>query len=306
MKALRGFYRTLGGIWVAVAVLVLIISLAYIIFYNVAKNPLNSFFVQEMPVFSEIVNGIIRDASPTTLEFLGLFFAAFVIYIGTAISSLKGWARTVGIVFHIAMGAVIAALALTIYDRTKTSLFLQQLGVVEFLPSVLLIVGLVLGALLIGLGFQLGSHGALEAFAGVQPQAVRIPSVPCPTCGEPLDVHNERCPRCDMEEGETIQPSSARLVDMETSTEHMVSVRKPVHIGREGGDGNENFEILLPYPEISSDHAMIEYTNGVFILHAHKDLNFTYVNEIQLRDSIIKNGDIIGFGPRRFRFEVTI
>jgi hypothetical protein len=304
MKTLRGFYRTIGGIWVAIAIIVLIISLAYLIFFNIAKNPLNNFFIAKMPVFSEIAQGFIRDASPTLMGFLGLIFAAFVIYLGTAISSLQGWARTVGIVFHIALGAVIAMLALTIYDRTRMSLVLQQLNVVEFVPPLILAVGLILGVGLIGLGFQMGSRAALEAFAGVQPQAIGLPVVTCPTCGEPMDVQNERCPRCDVEGDEVLQPSSARLVDIEDTTEYMVSVRKPVRIGREGGDGNDDFEILLPYGEISSDHAMIEFMNGVFILHAHKDLNFTYVNEVQLRDSIIKNGDTIGFGPRRFRFEV--
>jgi len=306
MNALRGFYRTIGGIWVAIAIIVLIVSLVYLVSFNIAKNPLNNFFLNQMPVFSEIVQGFIRDASPTLLEFLGLLFAAFMIYFGSAMSSLKGWARTVGIVFHIAMGAVIAMLAFTIYDRTKMSLVLQELGVVEYVPVLILIIGLVLGAFFIGLGFQMGSHTALEAFAGVQPQAVGMPVVNCPTCGEPLDVQNERCPRCDVDGGETVNPSSARLMDLENNIEYMVSVRKPVRIGREGGDGNDDYEILLPYAEISSDHAMIEFTNGVFIIHAHKDLNFTYVNDVQLRDSIIKSGDVIGFGPRRFRFEVTL
>ena len=306
MKALRGFYRTIGGIWVAIAIIVLVVTLVYLVFYNLAKNPLNNFFINEMPVFSEIARGFIRDASPTLLEFLGLAFAGFVIYFGTSMSSLKGWARTVGVVFHIAMGAVIAMLAMIIYDRTRFSLVLQQLGVVEFLPMVVLIIGLVFGIFLIVLGFQMGSHAALEAFAGVQPQMVGFPVVKCPTCGEPMDVQNERCPRCDVDGGETVNPSSARLIDLENNTEYMVSIRKPVRIGRDGGDGNDDFEILLPYGEISSDHAMIEFTNGVFIIHAHKDLNFTYVNEVQLRDSIIKSGDVIGFGPRRFRFEVTL
>jgi hypothetical protein len=167
-----------------------------------------------------------------------------------------------------------------------------------------LIIGLVLGLVLIALGFQMGTQQALEAFAGVQPQAVRMPVVKCPTCGEVMDVQNERCPHCDLE-GEAPAPSSARLVDMEDGTSYMVSIRRPVRIGRKDGDENEDYEVLLPYGEVSSNHAMIEFANGVFILHAQKDTNFTFVNEVQLRDSIIKNGDVVGFGPRRFRFEVT-
>lgn len=302
MKLKRGFYRTLGGAWVVIAIAVLLVSIIYLVFFNIAKNPLNNLFLN-MPVFSEIALGLLRDASPTLMELLGILFAGFVIYLGLAISNLKGWARTVGIVFHIAVGIVIMMLAFTLFDRTSKSLVLQQLGVAEVVPIVILVLGLIIGILLILIGIEMGSRSALEAFAGVIPQPVGYPIVNCPTCGEPMDVQTARCPKCNSEIG-PIQPSSAKLIDQETNVEYMVSVRKPTRIGREGGDGNEDFEILLPYGIVSSDHAMIEYTGGTFYLHARKDLNYTYVNELLTRDAPIQNGDVISFGNVKFRFEV--
>jgi len=303
MKLKRGFYRALGVAWVVLAVAVAIISIIYLIFFNLTKNPLNNLFLS-MPIFSEIALGILRDASPILMEFLGIFFAGFVIYLGLAISNLKGWARTVGIVFHIAMGIVIAMLAFTLYDRTSKSLVLQQMGVVDIVPVIVLVLGLVIGILLILIGVEMGSRSALEAFAGVVPQPVGYPTVNCPTCGEPMDVQNGRCLKCDADDTAIGQPSSARLIDLQNNEEYMVSVRKPTRIGREGGTDNEDFEILLPYGIVSSDHAMIEFSSGTFFLHARKDTNYTYVNDALTRDAPIKNGDVISFGNMKFRFEV--
>jgi len=96
-----------------------------------------------------------------------------------------------------------------------------------------------------------------------------------------------------------LPPSKPRLVDLTTGKEYPVStVRALTYIGRENPEASLQFDDST----VSKDHAVIEYTDGSFFLHARQDTNGTFVNNEKIRDKEIVHNDIIRFGRVQVKF----
>ncbi len=294
MSSLRFLYRLLGTLWIVVGLLIVLIAIGYVL----AARAMDVYFVSQWPELAAIVGPLLERQS-SLQQWASLAFGLFCLVFGVGMLCLRSWARTVGVAFNVAMGACLAVLVLLVYSRLTEPGPLQQL-VPRAWPRWLALSGGLLSFGLLAAGIHLSTAPAMDAFFGVPPAMPPLPPVKCPTCGERLDLAKARCPRCDSEEPADIGPARARLVDVQTNHPYQVSMLHLTRIGRD----NPAAEIQLEDPTVSHEHAQIEYLCPRFYLHALRDLNGTYVNEVRIRDAEIKDGDRIAFGKAQFRFVV--
>jgi hypothetical protein len=289
MNILRFIYRFLGILWVMLGIVIMLIVLGYFILAQQVSN----FFITQLPGVVQLM-GPLLQARLTFQQLAGLIFGLFCIFFGLGLLRLRPWARTVGIAFHITMGVCVAALVVTFY------VLLSTLTASESAQALVLVLGGIVALGLAGIGFQMSLPSAMDAFFGRLAPLPRTVPIKCPTCGNPLDLDKARCPKCDAEAEAPSGPVRAKLVDAVSKQEYMVSTRRQTRIGRD----TAGFEINLTDLSVSGEHAMIEFVDGHFHLHALRDTNGTYVNDTahKIRDAEIRNGDLIIFGRAQFRF----
>ena len=295
MGRLRFLYRFFGMIWFLTGIVLLLIAVGYII----AAHLLDSFFLAEFPRLAAAFGPLLRDLAPGFQRACGVAFGVFCLVIGSGLLGLRSWTRTVGVPFHIAMGACLAGLTLMFYlQMTEGNLQFMP----ELFPPLLAVLGGGSAIILLLLGAQMATPNAMEAFLGALPTPPPVAPVKCPTCGERnLDLERARCPVCDAEISED-RVVRAKLQEVSSRKEYPVLLRRVTRIGRE----MPGFEIQLDDRTVSGEHAKIEYVEGHFYLHALRDMNGTYVNDFsrKVRDTEIKNNDLIRFGQAEFRFIV--
>jgi hypothetical protein len=292
----RLLFRFLGSLWLTVGSILAIISLGYILLYQA----INNFFLGLLPPqLIEIANQLLGDVAPGFQQAVGIIFGLFCFFIGFALLTLRPWARTIGMVFHMAIGFCLAALTVLLFFVMRMPGTLANLIPQEWSIYVLL-VGLVLALAMVCAGIFLSLPVAVEAFSGFIPTPPPMPPVKCPTCGGSMNLREANCPKCDAEV--TDVPNRARLVSQPGGKEYPVSTRRQTRIGRDMPD----LEVSVDDVSVSGDHAWIEFVDGHFYLHARKDTNGTYVNDTtrRVRDMEIRNNDLIVFGRAQFRFVV--
>ena len=279
MKILRFSCYIFGALWAIVGVL------AVLVFILVLSSEISQ---HQYLVF-------VPPSSVLSL-FLGLIFGTFCIYIGQGLVRLQNWARTIGAAFNLAMGATLLVLSLVGLSGSLG----HSLGESLLLSPAM---GATVAILMVVFGYQLTTRCAMTVFFGLFATPPSPEPVPCPTCRTTyLDLDRLRCPQCDAESQFGKPPRMAKLVHMETGDSYRVHLNKLTHIGRD----NPAAEIQLEDPLVSREHALIEYAEGHFILHAEKDLNGTFVNDMERRvsESEIRNSDELKFGGSRLRFVV--
>ncbi len=242
---------------------------------------------------------------PQTL--LALLFSVFCVVYGGGMIALKPWARGIGIATNILTGVILIVLTLIVYNQLLT-LNLVRSQLPEWLPTVIVVGGVIGGLMLVLLGFQLGTLSTIDVFfGGPILRSANITSPICPTCNEtPMNVAKAMCPKCDVEK--RVGFTSAKLVNLKDSTQIF-----NVNLVRENTVGAaKDRNIKLTYAGVGNEHAFIEYherdNEGRFYLHAQSDINGTFVNAKKIRDAQIRHGDEIAFGPPDrvpvFRFEI--
>jgi hypothetical protein len=298
MIGLRFLYRFIGILWIIFGGMILLLAASYLIAFKVTDNYLLHILP---PALDNVIAPILRHITPGIQQVLGLGFGFFCIAIGIGLVTLRGWARSIGVAYHLIIGLTILVIMLVIYTSI-TAPTSSGINLPASWPRSLLITCCSISLGLLALGFQMSTHSAIETFSGHVPTPPAMPPVTCPTCGGMLDLEKARCPKCDTELEQVIVPNRAKLVDMEKDQEFNVSTRRPTMVGR----GNPGLDISLDDFAVSADHAMIEFVDGHFYLHARKDTNGTYVNGMdqRIRDIEIKNSDVIIFGRSQFRFLV--
>ncbi len=289
MNTLRFVYRFLGTAWILLGILIVAIVLGYFI----AAQRISGFFLTQLPGVAQLLSPLLQT-QVTAQQLAGIVFGVFSIFFGLGLLRLRPWARTVGIAFHITMGVCMVALVVNFYMR------LGAMGASESAQTLVLALGGIVAFGLVAVGFQMSLPSAMEAFFGRLAPLPRMPIVKCPTCGNPLDLDKARCPKCDAEAEAPSGPLRARLVGVDSKDVFPVSTRRQTRIGRD----TPGFEIKLTDLSVSGEHAMIEFVDGHFYLHALRDTNGTYVNDLthKIRDAEIRHGDLIMFGRVQFRF----
>ncbi len=290
---LKFVYRIVGALWTFAGVAILLASLPL----KEVRLSISDLMVSRLPWLAG------AQALPSPLaqfganDLMAIAFGLFCMFYGIGLLTLRSWARTVGIAFHMAAGVCLAVVTLLVYLRLAPPDQVTPLA-----QDVMTALGLsgALALLLVALGFQMSAPAATDAFMGALPALPHPTPVKCPTCGGNLDLAKARCPKCDTELDEPRSPKRARLVDVQTGREYAVSLRKLNRVGRE----MPGLEIQLDNRSVSGDHASIEYHQGHFYLHAHDDTFGTYVNGRATRESEIKHDDVIKFGQAEYRFVV--
>jgi len=294
MAIFRFLYRLVGMLWLFIGFLFLLLATIYIIAYTVIND-----FLLKQPILPDVVGPWISQFAPGVQHFLGFLFASFCLLIGFGLLSLKSWARTVGVVFNIVMGFCVAALTATVFLQLRAPGLIQD-QIPQFIPFVIAFLGAAFALVLLVVGFHLSTPTAMDTFSGFVPSPPPLPPIKCPTCGGVMDLAKGICPKCDTDLELSTAPTRAKLTHAQSNKEFQVSTRRPTRIGRE----MPGFEIQLDDPSVSGEHALIEFVDGHFYLHALKDTNGTYVNDMnrRIRDTEIRNNDIIVFGRAQFRF----
>ena len=293
MKVLRVIYRFVGMNWVILGSLAFFMGASYIITSFSHNNLLQDILpVELIKLFSPLVAGLPPAFEVILVLLVGLFFILY----GIGLVSLRSWARVIGISFHFSASLIFLCLVL-ILSNSMLPLF-QNTTTGKLTYWVL---GLVIPLAFLVLGFQLSSNKAIETFSGQVPTSPAIAPVFCPTCGSAMNVEKARCPICDSEV-DLPTPKHAYLVHIGTKKEIPVSTRHNTRIGRD----TKGYEINLEEPSVSSEHAFIEYVEGHFFIHAIKDTNGIFVNDLSTRvkDKEIRDGDLIALGRAQFRFSV--
>jgi len=298
MAGLRFLYRFIGILWIVFGGFFLFLAVAYLIAYKF----IDGFMLNELPpILVGVISPLLRHVPAGIQQVTGLCFGIFCIAIGMGLVTLRGWARSIGVAYHFIMGVTILVLMVILY-YSMTPRVSPGIAIPASWIRFLLISGSLTSLALLALGFQMSTHAAIETFSGHVPIPPPMPPVKCPTCGGMLDLEKARCPKCDTELEQPVVPNRARLLDLEKDQEFPVSTSRPTLVGR----GDPALEISLDDPAVSADHAMIEFVDGHFYLHARKDTNGTYVNGMdqRIRDIEIRNNDVIIFGRPKFRFIV--
>jgi hypothetical protein len=291
----RFVYRFVGILWMILGALILIVAIGYLIAVLAMSQYMN---VLLSPAVQDLLEPLVSGIKPGVQQSAGLMFAIFCIVFGFGFTSLRGWSRTLGIAFHFVTGLVIAVLSIVLYYRIIMPDLVTAAAPVSR-PILVIVTGWIIAAGSIGLGFQLSTHPAIEAFSGYIPTPPAMPPVSCPTCGGSLDLEKGFCPTCDAD-NPPLAPTHAKLVELQSGREYPVSTRRPVRIGRD----TPGLEILLEDNSISGEHAFIEYVDGHFYLHTLKDANGTFLNgsDKPICDAEIRTDDLITFGRAQFRF----
>ncbi|MCL5999654.1 MAG: FHA domain-containing protein [Chloroflexi bacterium] len=294
MVVLRFVYRFLGVLWAFVGIAILIAQLPLM----AVRSWLSRLIVTNLPRLADVFDLQSVSLVLGAREVAAIALGVFCVFFGLGLLTLRSWARTVGIAFHVAIGACLAALALVLYARLAPPD--QATRLTESVATTVLAAGGTLSVLLVALGFQMSASASTDAFMGQLPALPKTVPAKCPTCGGPLDLTKARCPKCDTELDVPRSPKRAKLVDAQAGREYTVSLRKLNRVGRE----MPGFEIQPENRSVSGDHASIEYHQGHFYLHAHDDTFGTFVNGRSTRECEIKHNDVIQFGQAEFRFVV--
>ena len=294
MARLRFAYRFVGLLWVMIGVVGLLISIGFLL----AGVALDSFMRVQFPELTFLFGPSLR-VMPTFQQTLGILLGLFCIVFGSALFGLQSWSRTVGVAVNITLGACVAAVTIAFFLQMQRSGLVSS-AMPEWLSVATLLIGGGLAIGLIWVGYHLSTPTAMDAFFGFLPKLPPMQPVKCPTCGGTLNLDKALCPKCDAEDEAPTAPLRAKLIQVQTGQEYLVSTRRQTRVGRE----TPGFEIQIGDRTVSGEHAMIEYLEGHFYLHALKDTNGTYVNDLgrRIRDVEIKNGDVIAFGQAQFRF----
>ena len=294
MARLRFAYRFVGLLWVMIGVISLIIAIGFLL----AGVALESFVQTQIPELSFLFGPSLR-IMPTLQQTLGILLGLFCIVFGSALFGLRSWSRTVGVAVNSTLGACVAAITIALFLQMQRPGFADS-AMPQWLSVVTLLIGGGLAVGLVWVGYHLSTPTAMDAFFGFLPKLPAMKPVKCPTCGGALNLDKALCPKCDAEDEAPTAPLRAKLVQAQTGAEYIVSTRRPTRIGRD----TPGYEIQIDDRTVSGEHAMIEYLEGHFYLHAQKDTNGTYVNDLgrRIRDVEIKNGDVIAFGQAQFRF----
>lgn len=296
MASIRFLCRFVGMMWLLIGILFFVISAVYLI----ATILINDFVISLLPeALTSLIMPIFSSINYTLQQVMGVAFGVFCLFFGFNLANLKSWTRSIGVVFHLAMGVCMLALTVALYAR-MTSPGLLQVAIPNSWPTIWLVIGSLLTVGFFGVGFMLSTASATEVFSGVAPRLPAVAPVKCPTCGGLLDIEKGQCARCD--NPTPVMPRSAKLISIHTNKEYPVSTRRITRIGRD----MPGYEIQLEDRTVSGEHALIEYYEGHFILHALKDSNGTFVNDMEtrIRDAEIKNEDRIAFGHAQFNFVV--
>ncbi|MBC8492739.1 MAG: FHA domain-containing protein [Chloroflexi bacterium] len=100
-----------------------------------------------------------------------------------------------------------------------------------------------------------------------------------------------------------VASKGTRLILIENGKDgRSYAVMDVVHLGRDQG----RVDIVFDEPRVSGLHATLVKENEDFVLYDQGSKNGTWVNEQRLRfkgSQVLENGDIIGLGPIRLRFE---
>lgn len=293
----RFLYRFVGILWLILGALIMVVAFGYLVAVDATNNYLNSLLSSNV---KDLIVPLLVNVKPGVQQVMGVIFAVYCIAFGIGLLTLRGWARTIGIAFHIITGLVVAVLSILLYSR-MTMPDQTPVSGANYQPIILIVSGCIIAAGFFALGFQLSTNTAIEGFSGYIPTPPTMPPVNCPTCGGPLDLEKSYCPNCDAEIP-SVAISHARLVELKSNREYPVSTRRPVRIGRD----IPGLEISLEDTSVSGEHAFIEYVDGHFYLHALKDTNGTFLNGIEkpINDAEIRTDDLITFGRARFRFEI--
>ncbi len=67
----------------------------------------------------------------------------------------------------------------------------------------------------------------------------------------------------------------------------------PFHVGR-----GEGCTLVIPHPQVSREHARIEWYHGSYILHDQNSRHGTFVNGVRINKAILRSGDSITLGSR--------
>jgi adenylate cyclase len=73
-----------------------------------------------------------------------------------------------------------------------------------------------------------------------------------------------------------------------------------IHIGRAASN-----DITLPHPSISRSHALLEGKSDAWLVTDQRSANGVLVNGVRIEHMELKNGDVIGLGDIKIRFENT-
>lgn len=279
----------MGAVWTSVGTLLVLATVLSVF----GRAQFQRFLVSGLPQVEAALTPVLGQAPSMLLFLAGLVAAAFSVFFGLGLLTLRSWARTVGVACNIAAGVCLAALTAMVAARLPG----QPLAPAT-VAAVLL--GAVSAAALIAFGFLLGASTALAVYLGATPALPRPAPARCPTCGGNLDLNLARCPRCDAGADHPTQPKRARLVESGGGKEYPVSLRKLNRVGH----GTPGLEIALDHRSVSGHHADIEYHDGRFYLHAQDETQGTAVNQRPVRESEIRNNDVITFGQAEYRFVV--
>src|SRR5580700_440129 len=74
--------------------------------------------------------------------------------------------------------------------------------------------------------------------------------------------------------------------------------RSTIHIGRAASN-----DITLPHPSISRSHALLEGKSDAWFVTDQRSANGVLVNGVRIEHVELKNGDVIGLGDIKLRFE---
>ncbi len=289
MVILQFAHRLMGAMWIfagAAVVLVAGVSVA-------ASEQLWQIALGDVPQIQAALQLAFERGPSIVMILAGLITGAYMIFVGTGLLMLRGWARLIALASNTTIGACLAAL---------TASIVMYIPAGQMMTPTTLIVGVsgVSACAMLAFSVLLSTQAASSLFAEPAPALPKTPAVKCPTCGGALDLARARCPKCDTEMERPIEPKRARLVEAKTGKEHIVSLRKLNRIGRDA----PNLEIALEHRSVSGNHASIEYHQGRFYLHAHDDTFGTFVNQRRTRDAEIHHNDVLTFGQAEFRFIV--
>jgi adenylate cyclase len=73
-----------------------------------------------------------------------------------------------------------------------------------------------------------------------------------------------------------------------------------IHIGRAASN-----DITVPHPSISRSHALLEGRGDAWLVSDQRSANGVLVNGVRIEHAELKNGDVIGLGDIKMRFENT-
>jgi hypothetical protein len=294
-------FRLEGFLWLFLGFFIFILA----VLFAVASKAINDFFINNLHVIAQIFGPWLNNIPQTGINIqvvCGMITGLFSLFIGAGLVSLKPWARTVGILYNFTLALCVVFITIITYSRLITPGLLTS-PIPKSIPVIIAIFGILIALGLAGLGFLLSTHSAMEAFFGYSPENVVQTPLKCPTCGGVLDVEKALCPHCDKDLSLSgLIPTRARLVSIQTGKEYSISTHRTTRIGRD----TPGFEILLDDKSVSGEHAMIEYTDGHFYLHALRDTNGTYLNDMshRIRDCEIHSDDLLAFGRAQFHFLV--